>query len=790
MTFLALVTTATAAAQAPATNIGIETYNQLRKFALKSAGTVNGLVLQRDRATITLISGRIYLEAPIEGKVRGAVFIGNGNFRAEVPPSQFEKDHVRRMLNADEVESNFETAVLRFSDDTGDILQKGLAIADAAAEPEAARLAAEFDLRMLKETGANVAARVALSMVNKETPGFFLGQFDKGKRGRFSLLLDHQSRLPVSAFGVNGGEKGLIFTYRRETSGNDVWLAFYSAADYQRGRVEYSDTFDLVDIEHYRMNIDVREAQQALKLEARMEMKSFGHGIRAIPLALNEGLGEFDNMRLKKSLRLKSATTVDGAAIAAAQEDWDMGITLFLDKELKQDEKFTAILTLEGDFMDEEEDGFPGHYLRSTTTWYPRHGYLDRSTFDITFRHKKKEIVAATGIRVREGPAPGNDKESVTQYKMDKSVALVTFAVGPFERHAEVLKRSEGDLPVEFYSLSGAVRAIKEDFIVAELRNSVNFFNVLFGVYPYERFSAVYFPYGFGQGFPSLLLLPQSDRSSKYTFAFVSHETAHQWWGNIVAWRSYRDQWLSEGFAEYSGLLYTARRDKPSASRELLDDMRRSLKDPPATLTGIGKGRLVDIGPIILGHRLNTTQSFGAYQALIYNKGGMVLRMLHFLLSEPNSGNDKMFYDMMGDFVKRYNNASASSDDFRTVASEHFARTPIAQKYQKSDLNWFFRQWVYQSHHPTYRMEYKLASGEGGAVTVEGTVFQENAPDDWFMPLPLVFTFDGDRRARGTVAAIGARTPFSIKLPMAPKKVELDPDLWVLSLETTTKKTN
>ena len=42
----------------------------------------------------------------------------------------------------------------------------------------------------------------------------------------------------------------------------------------------------------------------------------------------------------------------------------------------------------------------------------------------------------------------------------------------------------------------------------------------------------------------------------------MSHETAHQWWGNIVAWRSYRDQWLSEGFAEYSGVLYTAIRAK------------------------------------------------------------------------------------------------------------------------------------------------------------------------------------------------------------------------------------
>ena len=50
-------------------------------------------------------------------------------------------------------------------------------------------------------------------------------------------------------------------------------------------------------------------------------------------------------------------------------------------------------------------------------------------------------------------------------------------------------------------------------------------------------------------------------------YAFIAHETAHQWWGNIVAWRSYRDQWLSEGFAEYSGMLYAAKRDKKTRHR-------------------------------------------------------------------------------------------------------------------------------------------------------------------------------------------------------------------------------
>ena len=52
----------------------------------------------------------------------------------------------------------------------------------------------------------------------------------------------------------------------------------------------------------------------------------------------------------------------------------------------------------------------------------------------------------------------------------------------------------------------------------------------------------------------------------------------------------------------------------------------------------MGQGKLADVGPIILGHRLNTSKTFGAYQALIYNKGALVLRMLHFLMSNPDTG--------------------------------------------------------------------------------------------------------------------------------------------------------
>ena len=319
------------------------------------------------------------------------------------------------------------------------------------------------------------------------------------------------------------------------------------------------------------------------------------------------------------------------------------------------------------------------------------------------------------------------------------------------------------------------------------MSNSVRYFNLLFGKYPYPVFGGAFHPFGFGQGFPTLLMIPGADRASKFTYVFIAHETAHQWWGNIVAWRSYRDQWLSEGFAEYSGILYTGVREGTGARNELLGLLRSSLKDPPVTETGYGKGRLVDVGPIILGHRLSTRKTRGAYQTLIYNKGALVLRMLHFLLSDPSNGDDRAFFEMMTDFVGRFRDQAASTDDFRQVANEHFAKSPIGRKYKLDNLNWFFLQWVHYADMPSYEFQYSLKDEPDGKVLLTGTVTQKHVPEKWFMVLPLVLSYGGNQEARGTVHAYGPSTPIQIRLPARPKSVKLDPDHWIISESTSTK---
>src|SRR6202023_333415 len=104
-----------------------------------------------------------------------------------------------------------------------------------------------------------------------------------------------------------------------------------------------------------------------------------------------------------------------------------------------------------------------------------------------------------------------------------------------------------------------------------EIDSSIRFYEVLSGPFPFQKLGVSQIPGTFGQGWPGLLYLS--------TFSFLSpaahqraglsesgqehftelvpfHEVSHQWWGILVGWRSYRDQWTAEAIANYMAVLF------------------------------------------------------------------------------------------------------------------------------------------------------------------------------------------------------------------------------------------
>src|SRR6185369_3727928 len=89
----------------------------LRLFVL-GCGFLENVDFQRDRVTLHFVNGFLYFPSPVAGKVRSAVFVGSATVKAEPPPVAYERDNFRRLLRANDLSTDFKTAVFRFTDDT------------------------------------------------------------------------------------------------------------------------------------------------------------------------------------------------------------------------------------------------------------------------------------------------------------------------------------------------------------------------------------------------------------------------------------------------------------------------------------------------------------------------------------------------------------------------------------------------------------------------------------------------------------------------------------------------
>ena len=160
-----------------------------------------------------------------------------------------------------------------------------------------------------------------------------------------------------------------------------------------------------------------------------------------------------------------------------------------------------------------------------------------------------------------------------------------------------------------------------EKEIGADLANNIRFFGHLFGPYPYKKLLATEIPYSHGEAFSGLLhlswatFLKTDDRG--LSVAFRAHEVAHQWWGATIDWSTYHDQWLSEGFAEYSGLWYVQAAMKDDKKFfEILDDWKDEILATRKSRKSVFSSG-VEAGPISLGYRTSTSKTSGDYSLII-----------------------------------------------------------------------------------------------------------------------------------------------------------------------------
>jgi len=448
------------------------------------------------------------------------------------------------------------------------------------------------------------------------------------------------------------------------------------------------------------------------------------------------------------------------------------------------------------------------YYVTARESWFPSFGaFDDRTRYTLHFLSPKKFQFVGTGRLVKSG----KDKEGLeTNWDSDVPLSVVGFNYGDFveKSHSDsdltVTAYGGKEIPDELKGLSSAIDMAELSSGIGGPRNldgqlgiarggfstsantqyaadisfqALKLFQYYFGKLPFKTIAVTEQPIrGYGESWPTLIFLPYdslldgttqhqlhlADSAEKREFynLVAVHEMAHQWWGHAVGWKTYRDQWMSEGFAESSAALYL-KKLHPKDFRAFWDLKRKWLlsKNPEGH-------RPVDVGPLYLNYQLNAHLEPRTSTELIYYKGAYVLEMLRALLEDPRQPEpDARFIAMMHELVTSFANRNASTADFQR----------ITEKYVAGSMDWFFNQWVYGMEVPELEFKYTLQPGDSGKTVLHMSLTQAGVSDQFESRVPIYLTLGGNPQRLGFLKIKGSTsTQGEVTLPVHPDKVSID----------------
>ena len=251
--------------------------------------------------------------------------------------------------------------------------------------------------------------------------------------------------------------------------------------------------------------------------------------------------------------------------------------------------------------------------------WYPCFDSPNAMfTSEVTCRVPEGMTVVSNGRLVSEekDPATGLDVFHWSQEQPHANY-LMTLVAGYFKK----LEDKCGDTPLAFLTPPSEFKEAPNSF--SDTKDIMSFFEKEIGVpYPWPKYYQICvndFVAG-GMENTSATTLTDSTLFSKETENIhdsddlISHEMAHQWFGDLVTCKDWSHIWLNEGFATYYETLYRGHKSGRDA-------MLYQLYERAQQITGIDN----DTNPIV---RRTYDDPSDMFNYLAYPKGGWVLHML------------------------------------------------------------------------------------------------------------------------------------------------------------------
>ena len=808
---------------------GEDLYLQLGQAGLDPSRVykVRGAALNRPGVQISLDDGMIGFTQDVMGHMTGAFFEGEGEILL-TPANDVERRSMSLFTGMAILEERFSTAYFRFNDDLLKELRPDLREAEEKQEfiehwsqtaknlagGDAMRLLLTFS-RMLPVNGG--PADVTKVQDENSSDRFLHARVQGTKLGVFDVYFDSTSGEQVQVGQAKAASNGETYY--------DVWTSY--SLPRPKGSGEKAEGMSLksgenehggqVALRKFTITTEVLPPKR-IRAKANVQCEVRDSGGRALLFELSRFL-QIESLKLDgEPVEFIHNPALEGTQLARRGNDV---VAVIMPKPLTAGQKFALEFVYSGEVLAEAGSGLL--YVGARGTWYPNRG-MEMADFDLQFSYPAEWTLVATGKKApyaTESIAQTSG-EQTSRWTSDRPIPVAGFNLGKYRE----ARAKAGNVDVETYATEGVEKdfrgpqvevipsiqsptrplgrppqvvvpqqpapAKNEITVVDAAAHAIEYFGARFGPFPYSHLALTQMPGHASQGWPGLVylssyaFLDQQQREQLHygkprlllLESVPAHETAHQWWGDLVPWSTYRDQWYSEGLADYCALMMLQDKN-PEGFRQVMDFYRQQLveknKDDMAPM---------DAGPVTLGARLLSSKSPGGYEAISYGRGAWLFHMLRTMLrdgAEQEKGHkagggdaDEPFMRALRKVRERYEGRALSTRELLDVFAEDL---PPSLRYEgMKSLDWFWSGWINGTSLPKLELKgVRFAPKNAGSV-VSGTILQKDAPPELVTSVPVYAVMTGKQMVLlGRVFADGEESSFRLNAPAGARKIVLDP---------------
>lgn len=379
--------------------------------------------------------------------------------------------------------------------------------------------------------------------------------------------------------------------------------------------------------------------------------------------------------------------------------------------------------------------------------WLPSidHPY-DKATVEFVVTAPAQYQVVGAGELVEETDLPGSIRVTHWRTAVPLATKVMTIGAARFAvQHVDVVAGT----PIQTWVYPQDRDRGFYDFALAG--RILRFFVDRVGPFPYEKLANVQSKtrYGGMENASNIFYAESSVTGDRSSEGLIAHEVAHQWFGDSVTEGDWHHAWLSEGFATYLAELYL---EHAYGAERLKADMIEARTAVIAYAATRPDSPVVDTTIVDPNGVLSTNS---------YQKGAWVLHMLRAEVG------DEAFWEGLRAYYREYRDANTMSDDFRRVM----------ERISRRDLGRFFRQWLREPGVPVLDGAW---TWNVGTRRLQLNVVQKQArPYDLRLEVAIHPRGGGPPRIE-TVRLDEATERFTIPLPSAPERVEIDPNARLL----------